>query len=56
MAAVDLTHVPDPLDGIAETLDHAASAQLTAGLSSAAADDALADWSLHIALSPGNSP
>jgi polyhydroxyalkanoate synthase len=58
MAVGDLTHIPDPLDGIAETLDHAAMAgvaRVTSGLSPATLDQALTDWGLHLALSPGKS-
>ncbi|AOH87060.1 poly-beta-hydroxybutyrate polymerase (plasmid) [Sphingomonas panacis] len=58
MAAGDLTHMPDPLDGIAETLDRAAMgavAQVTSGLSPATLNQALTDWGLHLALSPGKS-
>jgi polyhydroxyalkanoate synthase len=47
---------PDPLDGIAETLDRAASAmiaQTTLGLSPATLFGAFSDWGLHLALAPG---
>ena len=47
---------PDPLDGVAETLDRAAVAaiaQATHGLSPATIMQALSDWGLHLALSPG---
>ncbi|WP_030541440.1 alpha/beta hydrolase [Sphingobium sp. DC-2] len=48
---------PDPLDGIAETLNRTASAaiaQATAGLSPATVLQAFSDWGLHLALSPGS--
>lgn len=47
---------PDPLDGIAETLDNvagAAIAQVTAGLSPATVLQAFSEWALHLAFSPG---
>jgi polyhydroxyalkanoate synthase len=47
---------PDPLDGIAKTLDRAAGAsiaQMTHGLSPATMMLAAADWGLHLAVSPG---
>lgn len=49
-------HEPDPLDGVAETLDRAAVAaiaQATHGLSPATVWQAFSDWGLHLALSPG---
>jgi polyhydroxyalkanoate synthase len=49
-------HEPDPLDGVAETLDRAAAAaiaQATHGLSPATVGQAFSDWGLHLALSPG---
>lgn len=47
---------PDPLDGIVQTLDHAAAAllaQTTHGLSPATMFLAASDWALHLANSPG---
>lgn len=47
---------PDPLDGVAETLDRAAAAivaQATHGLSPGTLAQALSDWMLHLGLSPG---
>ncbi|MDR7256431.1 polyhydroxyalkanoate synthase [Sphingomonas sp. BE270] len=55
MAAADIES-PDPLDGIAQTLDHAAVAaiaQITSGLSPATLVQAFGDWALHLAISPG---
>lgn len=49
-------HEPDPLDGVAETLDRAAIAaiaQVTHGLSPATIAQAVSDWGLHLVLSPG---
>ena len=46
----------DPLDGVSDTLDHAATAaiaQLTHGLSPATLLQAFSDWALHLSLSPG---
>ena len=46
----------DPLDGVAETIDHAAFAaiaELTGGLSPATLMQAFSDWALHLAASPG---
>ncbi|MBU3993792.1 MAG: alpha/beta fold hydrolase [Alphaproteobacteria bacterium] len=48
--------VPDPLDGIAETLDRAAGtamAQATHGLSPVTVAQAYSDWALHLATAPG---
>ena len=56
MAAADAHSVPDPLDGIAETLDRAAVAaiaQATSGLSPTTLAQAFSDWALHLASSPG---
>lgn len=47
---------PDPLDGVAETLDSAALAflaQMAFGLSPATIAQAFSDWGLHLTLSPG---
>lgn len=47
---------PDPLDGIAQTIDRFASAaiaQATSGLSPITLFQALGDWSSHLATSPG---
>lgn len=47
---------PDPLGGLTETLDHAASAaiaQATSGLSPATMAQAFSDWWLHLASAPG---
>ena len=47
---------PDPLDGIAQTLDRAATAslaQLTRGLSPLTFALAFLDWGLHLATAPG---
>ncbi|MDE8652107.1 PHA/PHB synthase family protein [Novosphingobium album (ex Liu et al. 2023)] len=49
-------NTPDPLDGIAETLDRAALAaiaQATRGLSPATMVLAASDWAMHLASSPG---
>ncbi|MBB3953977.1 PHA/PHB synthase family protein [Novosphingobium sediminicola] len=46
----------DPLDGIAQTLDHAsfaAIAGVTGGLSPFTVAQAMSDWALHLAASPG---
>jgi len=46
----------DPLDGVAETTDHAAFAAiagLTGGLSPATLMQAWSDWALHLSASPG---
>lgn len=46
----------DALDGVAETLDRAATAmiaQMTSGLSPATIGLAFADWAMHLAASPG---
>ncbi|WDA35215.1 MULTISPECIES: PHA/PHB synthase family protein [unclassified Sphingobium] len=56
MSTETVTLPPDPLDGIAETLDNAAGvaiAQVTAGLSPATLLQAFSDWGLHLAFSPG---
>ncbi|EPR10984.1 poly-beta-hydroxybutyrate polymerase [Sphingobium indicum IP26] len=56
MSADNMSSPPDPLDGIAETLDRAAGAglaQMTAGLSPATILQAFSDWGLHLAFSPG---
>lgn len=57
MPAIQLSHPgPDPLDGVAETLDRAAVAaiaQATHGLSPATVMQAFSDWGLHLAQSPG---
>ncbi|WP_404711797.1 PHA/PHB synthase family protein [Sphingomonas sp. MMS24-J13] len=53
---VQLQRGPDPLDGIALTLDHAllaAIAQVTSGLSPATMMLAFLDWSTHLGVSPG---
>ena len=55
-AAPPSHHEPDPLDGVAETLDRAAVAAIahaTHGLSPATLWQAFSDWGLHLALSPG---
>ncbi|WP_454887518.1 PHA/PHB synthase family protein [Sphingomonas oryzagri] len=47
---------PDPLGGLAETLDRAASAataQITSGLSPATMAQSLSDWLVHLVSSPG---
>ena len=47
---------PDPLDGIADTLDRAAGAAIaraTSGLSPATLAQAFSDWALHLACAPG---
>ncbi len=57
MSIDNISSPPDPLDGIAETLNRAASAaiaQVTAGLSPATVLQAFSDWGLHLALSPGS--
>ena len=44
---------PDPLDGVAETLDRATSAgiaQLTSGIAPTTLIQSLADWWLHLLL------
>ncbi len=46
----------DPLDGIAQTLDHASAAviaQMTSGLSPVTMLQAWLDWCAHLAISPG---
>jgi polyhydroxyalkanoate synthase len=56
MGPSDAQSSPDPLDGIAETLDRAAVAaiaQTTSGLSPATLVQAFSDWALHLASSPG---
>ena len=56
MSAETMTSPPDPLDGIAQTLDNAAGAaiaQVTAGLAPATLLQAFSDWALHLAFSPG---
>jgi polyhydroxyalkanoate synthase len=53
---VELLPAPDPLDGIAETWDRtavAAIAQMTHGLSPATIGQAVSDWAMHMACSPG---
>lgn len=50
------SRTPDPLDGIAETLDRAASAaiaQLTSGISPVTMMQSWFDWGLHLACAPG---
>jgi len=47
---------PDPLDGLADTLDRAASAataQITSGLSPATMAQAFSDWWVHLMAAPG---
>ncbi len=47
---------PDPLDGIAETFDRATSAgiaQLTSGIAPTTLIQSVADWCLHLLISPG---
>ena len=56
MVAADVRSSPDPLDGIAETIDRAtiaAISQATSGLSPATLLQAFSDWALHLASSPG---
>lgn len=56
MSAQNMPQAPDPLDGIAETLDRAAGAaiaQMTAGLSPIAILQAFSDWGHHLAFAPG---
>ncbi|MCC2978263.1 alpha/beta fold hydrolase [Sphingomonas sp. PL-96] len=56
MSAENSTPAPDPVDGIAETLDNTAGAviaQMTGGLSPATVLQAFSDWALHLAVSPG---
>lgn len=56
MAAIEPRDTPDPLDGIAETLDRAAMAaiaQVTSGLAPATILQAFTDWYFHLACSPG---
>ena len=56
MSADTPTSPPDPIDGIAQTLDNAAGgaiAQVTLGLSPATLYEAFSNWALHLALSPG---
>ncbi|AOR80538.1 PHA/PHB synthase family protein [Novosphingobium resinovorum] len=56
MTASPTQQAPDPLDGIAETLDRAAIAalaQITHGLSPATLMQAWSDWAIHLAFSPG---
>lgn len=56
MSAQNMPQAPDPLDGIAETLDRAAGAaiaQMTAGLSPITILQAFSDWGLHLAFAPG---
>ena len=51
-----LPEAPDPLDGIARTLDRAARAtiaQMTSGLSPMTLALAFIDWGMHLAASPG---
>ena len=58
MAAIEPPDTPDPLDGIAETLDRAAMAaigQVTSGLAPATILQAFTDWYFHLACSPGKS-
>ncbi|PEQ14028.1 poly-beta-hydroxybutyrate polymerase [Novosphingobium sp. PC22D] len=46
----------DPLDGLAATMDHAATAavaQMTSALSPATLIQAVTDWAVHLAISPG---
>ena len=48
--------LPDPLEGLADTLDRAATAaiaQTTSGLSPATMALAFSDWALHLSRSPG---
>lgn len=55
-AAKYLAPTPDPMDGLAETLDRAASAgiaQATGGLSPASLTQSFTDWWLHLLSSPG---
>jgi len=57
MVAADTSQsAPDPLDGIAETLDRATSAavaQVFHGISPATVTQSFSDWWMHLALSPG---
>lgn len=56
MQMTDALHEVDPLDGVAETIDRAAFAmiaQATGGLSPVTLAQALVDWSIHLAASPG---
>ena len=56
MSAQNIPQAPDPLDGIAETLDRAAGAaiaQMTAGLSPITILQAFSDWGHHLAFAPG---
>ena len=56
MPEVNSQTAPDPLDGLSETLDRAATAalaQTTFGLSPATLAQAFSDWGLHLAVSPG---
>ena len=56
MSAQNMPQAPDPLDGIAETLDRAAGAaiaQMTAGLSPITILQAFSDWGHHLAFAPG---
>lgn len=51
-----VSEAPDPLDGIAQTLDHAATAtiaQMTSGLAPSTLALAFADWAMHLAAAPG---
>lgn len=53
---VELPPAPDPLDGVAETWDRtavAAGAQMTRGHSPATIGQAVSDWAIHMACSPG---
>lgn len=56
MVEAQIPGVGDPLDGLAETMDRAAGAmiaQATFGLSPATLAQAVSDWMLHLAASPG---
>ena len=55
-AATPLPETRDPLDGIAETLNHAATAtlaQMTFGLSPLTFALAFLDWGMHLTTAPG---
>ena len=50
------TPAPDPLDGVAETMDRASFAAIayaTHGLAPATLMQSFADWAMHLAVSPG---
>ncbi len=56
MQMTDVQQDADPLHGVAETMDRAAfamMAQATGGLSPVTLTQALVDWSIHLAASPG---